>query len=428
MTQRKDFIRQYETVIDSTLEIILKRFESHMEYGFIDTKFDLISGNDYFAATEKESVFRSGKVIYSWIQGRALESLAGHLVAGYGSRKRILPVLKTVSQKMMLARKKNNGRMFFTLDTGGNRIFPDGSACTGEIAGSANYSDLFVSKGLLNAAAVLEDEELFADSAAWFKAVLNAIENHRFVTDQQPFDPANPVTAQEGKILQGPFMIALSGITSAAELTQDQWYCDCGIRFIERILDIHMKFDQNRPDFFEAVHPDNTPWVENGKLLCDPGHTLEFLGLAQKFLLYLEKLRRPQDQAILTRCRELFPELLEHTFNIGYSATARGIIKSFDVISQTPINQDMPWWSLPETLRAAAENEVFCRKDQSRIIELCSTAFLNDFTCADQGYFAWQTRNKEGNPAAVIPASPDIDPGYHTNLSLIDTIALWNEK
>ena len=426
MKKRKELIQQYETIINSTVDIILKRFEVHPEYGFIDTKFDLMTGNDHFSTEDKASLFRSGKVIYSWIQGRALESLAGHLAASYGEKERILPVLRSVCGKMQRAGEKNNGRMFFTLDTDGSRIYPDGSPCKEAIAGDANYSDLFVSKGLFNAAYVLGDKELFAGSVNYFKNTLIAIENHRFVTDQQPFDPANPVTAQEGKLLQGPFMIALSGITAAAELTEDEWYCDCGVRFIERILDIHMKFDQGRPDFFEAVHPDNSVWVENGKLLCDPGHTLEFLGLAQKFLLYLETLHRKQDEKLLDRCRELFPKLLEHTFNIGYSPSARGIIKSFDVISQTPINQDMPWWSLPETIRAAAENEIFCSCDQSRIIDLCSAAFWNDFTCKEQGYFAWQTRNKEGKPAAVIPASPDIDPGYHTNLSLIDTICLWN--
>jgi hypothetical protein len=35
---------------------------------------------------------------------------------------------------------------------------------------------------------------------------------------------------------------------------------------------------------------------------------------------------------------------------------------------------------------------------------------------------AYQTRNQFGHPIATIPATADADPGYHTGLSLIDTI------
>ena len=35
---------------------------------------------------------------------------------------------------------------------------------------------------------------------------------------------------------------------------------------------------------------------------------------------------------------------------------------------------------------------------------------------------AVQTRNSKGEAVAVIPATPDADPGYHTNLALIDAL------
>ena len=85
----------------------------------------------------------------------------------------------------------------------------------------------------------------------------------------------------------------------------------------------------------------------------------------------------------------------------------------------------MPWWSLPETIRAAAECEVFCNTDQSEIIRLCSDALWNKFTVPEQGFFAWQTRSSDGKPSTAIPAVPDLDPGYHTNLALLDTLELW---
>ena len=36
---------------------------------------------------------------------------------------------------------------------------------------------------------------------------------------------------------------------------------------------------------------------------------------------------------------------------------------------------------------------------------------------------AYQTVDANGQPADVIPATPDADPGYHTGLSIIDYLA-----
>ena len=86
------------------------------------------------------------------------------------------------------------------------------------------------------------------------------------------------------------------------------------------------------------------------------------------------------------------------------------------------INSDMPWWSLPETIRAAVLSEKFCNMDNSRIITQCTGAFKKSFVNPQQHYFAYQTCDKSGQPVRVIPAVPDLDPGYHTNLSLLDVL------
>lgn len=425
MNTRNEFIKQYTTIAESTLAVMLDRFEKHPQYGYLDTKFDLFTRKDNFDNPDKAMEFRSGKFVYSWIQGRGAESLAGHLQAGLNDPNRIKNALRILCDKLYDVYLKNGKRMFFILSPEGKWLNPDGSHRTEAVPGKANYSDIFVSKGLLTAANALGDKMLQDEMAKWFKEILDAVAANKFVTDQQPFDPANPVAAQPGKILQGPFMIALGGIANAAVITQDEEFLDYGCRFISRILDIHTREVDGKMEFFEAVHEDDSPWVENNKLLCDPGHTLEFIGLAQRFLFILEKAKRPQDTELLQRCRKVFPRLLADTFAIGFSKKAQGVIKSYDLIAKEAINSDMPWWSLPETIRAAAENELFCNTDQSEIISLCSKALWEKFTIPECGYFAWQTRNSDGIPSAAIPAVPDLDPGYHTNLALQDTIALW---
>lgn len=427
MNTRTELKKQYLIIADSTLAVMLDRFEKHPDYGYLDTKFDLITGRDNFDNPDKAMRFRSKDFVYSWIQGRGAEALAGHLTAGINSANRIKDVLSTLCEKLYSVWQANGKRMFFMLSPEGRWLNADGSYRTEAVPGEANYSDIFVAKGMLTAASVLENKTLQNEMAVWYKQILDAIEANKFVTDQQPFDPANPVAAQEGKILQGPFMIALGGIANAATITGDEAFLDYGCRFIQRILDIHTREVDGRPEFFEAVHEDNTPWIENGRLLCDPGHTLEFIGLAQRFLFILEKADRPQDKELVERCRKFFPSLLKTTFALGYAPEAQGIIKSYDLIARKPINSDMPWWSLPETIRAAAENELFCNTDQSEIIGLCSEALWNKFTVPEHGYFAWQTRGSDGAPSVAIPAVPDLDPGYHTNLALLDTVALWQK-
>ena len=65
--------------------------------------------------------------------------------------------------------------------------------------------------------------------------------------------------------------------------------------------------------------------------------------------------------------------------------------------------------------------------DFSDITGACAGALWNRFTNVEQHCFAYQTRDASGRPVRVIPAVPDLDPGYHTNLSLIDVLKLWGE-
>ena len=123
---------------------------------------------------------------------------------------------------MEKVRASNQNRMFFMFSEAGKFLNGDLSVRIEPLEGKANYSDLFYSKGLVAAADVLQDKTLLDEALSYFKRTLQAIWDLEFVTDQQAFDPKNPVTAVPGKILQGPFMIALGGIAFAADIP----FCD----------------------------------------------------------------------------------------------------------------------------------------------------------------------------------------------------------
>lgn len=93
----------------------------------------------------------------------------------------------------------------------------------------------------------------------------------------------------------------------------------------------------------------------------------------------------------------------------------------------------MPWWSLPETIRAAA----YCfnaanseeEKIQSlKVINLCHKAFMQNYVRPDLHYLQYQVRSAEGSVIDTIPATPDVDPGYHTGLSIIDAVNILSDS
>ena len=112
MNKRKTFSKNFRQIIESSLNLILNRYDQHPGYGYLDTKFDLLTQRDYFNTQRAEDILRSGQTIYSWIQGRGLESLAEHYQAGFGNPKCILRILQEVCDNLQKCRiRKRNLRL-----------------------------------------------------------------------------------------------------------------------------------------------------------------------------------------------------------------------------------------------------------------------------------------------------------------------------
>jgi mannose/cellobiose epimerase-like protein (N-acyl-D-glucosamine 2-epimerase family) len=403
-----DIISRSDKLIKSTIEFILARSD-----WLIDTKVNIITGQDF---TGEPEPFKQADIIYSWIQGRGLEALVGH-ARYYADEPELSARIKKLTLNtlgcMEAIRSQNNGRMFFSFNQMGEP--------SGKILPQSNYSDLFYSKGLLCAASYYDLNDIKQDAEAYFKRTIEDIGNDCFLSDQQAFDPKNPVHPVPGKFLQGPRMIALGGLASAFDITGDFVYLRKAHEFIAHILKYHVN---KSGDFWEAVDKDLQPWLDDGKLLSDPGHALEFVGLSLKCLMRMLDCGDSQLADYAASCRAFYPELMKRSFANGFNQQAGGICKAFDLISCQTINSDMPWWSLPETMRAAAFMLKFCGEDQqiSEILSLCSEAFFANYVNPNAGNLQYQTRAADGSVVDAIPAVPDADPGYHTNLSLIDMI------
>ena len=412
---------QIDRILTDSMTVIADRFERG-GYPFIDTKFDIVSGRDF---GENDEPFRRKECVYSWIQGRGLESLAKHVryFRANGNPElaaRLENMLRTVAAEMERLRAVNHGQLPFAMT-------PEGQTFFQQEPSAGNYSDSFYSKGIFAAGTVLSNESYRNAGKALFHKVLQSIREQTFRTDQQSFDPKNKVEYVPGKFPQGPRMIALGGLADmlAAEPEDRQW-ADTAEEFIRFILDNHVNHGQHAEvqmwDFVESLDAQGRCWKDGEMVFSDPGHALEFVGLAGKCLLLLQKQGRKA--GLIADAGKVLPEVFNHVFDYGFNPAAGGICKGYDLTARKSSNSDMPWWNLPETVRAGAQLLRLYPGCQTAAIASrtgeCMQAFMQGFL--QKNGFGCQTRDAEGKIIQVIPAVSDADPGYHTNLSLMDVL------
>jgi mannose/cellobiose epimerase-like protein (N-acyl-D-glucosamine 2-epimerase family) len=129
----------------------------------------------------------------------------------------------------------------------------------------------------------------------------------------------------------------------------------------------------------------------------------------------------------------IMPALLDRAFANGFRPVVGGICKTVDLLTRRPVDDTMPWWSLPETIRAALAAWRVAESEASRPIGLeiltrSHNAFVAHYVRPRTHLMAVKVRDARGAVLDVIPAYPDADPGYHTALSLMDALDLIQPK
>jgi len=438
-------VRDYRVMLGAVIEAILDRYERNPDYHFVDTKLSLLDGRDFAA----DDPVRGPDVIYGWIQGRGLEALVGHADwlkrcddVSPPLRERLLPrverMIAEVFARCEALRAANGGRMFFSMTVEGKplKMGPDGRYVPHEIpAGSpANGTELFYVKGMAAAARFLDDRAKLAEACEWYRQVDADIQANRLVGDQQPLDPTNAVVQTvPGRRGNGGRMLALGAASLFLECTGDPAYVDVGISYLDYMLAHHINTSASPAlglpyDGWEFIRSDDgRPFVDaDGALLSDPGHACEFVGFAARLLHTIRQrgMLSKVDAAKVKQYERVLLAVLERNFANGFSQAGYGIVKAYDLIARKPLRTDMPWWNLPETMRAAAGVALWAEGDQRAgalaVAAKCSNAFMSKFLRPDLHLMAYQTIGADGRPVATIPATPDADPGYHTGLSIID--------
>ncbi|HQZ11751.1 MAG TPA: hypothetical protein PK286_02600 [Devosia sp.] len=390
----RDARRTYADANAGTLRWMLAR--PPLGGSFLNTKVHSVTLADYTSADGS----RSPDCTYGWIQGRGLESLATHANFFDAEDAALAASLDAAAGKLHTVLDQlqaRDGHAYFCYDRNLATVYPDASGAIQPhhpAPGIYSYADIFVAKGLLAADHRLGRTEHQQRHLDFFDTVVAAIEDSRFqINERVPLSHAE-VARQPDDF--GPRMILLAGggLLRRTGHADHAAYCD---RFIAHVLERHL---DARSGLLR-----NVPGLDP----CNVGHGIEFVGFALDHL--------PQDaDAALVRTLE---NILIASFRAGYAGP--GIALSISADTGQVLNPLCPWWSLPETIRSAAL--CYARTGNPEALAVWKEAHGAFFTRYWRGEpaLAYQTMNQDG-PIDFVPATPDLDPGYHTGLSLLAAI------
>jgi hypothetical protein len=363
---------------------------------FLNTKQQSVTLRDYSA----EDGHRSPAYTYGWIQGRGLESLATHAEFFANEDPALAAALDAAAGPLydaLDALQRRDGHAYFTYDAALNPVYPDANDVirpqrpAGDIY---SYADIFVTKGLLAAGDRLGRADDRARHLAALDALVAAIEGGRFQIDERV--PLSHDELQRQPDDFGPRMILLAGggLLRRLGLASHAAYGD---RFIAHVLDRHLDPSSGLLR--------NVPGLD----ACNVGHGIEFVGFA------LHHLPANADPALVATLERV----LLASFRRGF--VGPGVALSVSASTGEVLNPLCPWWSLPETIRTAAL--CHARTGNPEALAVWKDAHEAFFTRYWRGAppLAYQTMTAAG-PIDYVPATPDLDPGYHTGLSLLAAI------
>jgi len=381
-------ISRYDCCNRDTLNWVLARTTLG---GFVNTKVNALSGSEY----TRRSGLRGPDFTYGWIQGRALEALVVFARHYHTIDPKLSERLTETAQKLYqnladLHARDGHAYFLYGPDFQPIRPSPNGIQPQSQAGSIYTYSDAFVAKGLFVASCQFDPSQS-GRYLAYLQSVIAAIETGRFQMDEAQILSVESVDIEPDDF--GPMMILMgaAGILHQAGREDETAFAD---RFINDVLTRY--FDP------ESGLLLNIP----GHDTCNVGHAIEFCGFAFEHLA-----TRPDDPRI-----EQLISILVRSLEVGIQGP--GIALSLSAKSGHAISPYYPWWPLPEAIRACSRglklsNDMHLLELWKRVDDL----FFKNYWQSTR-HFAYQTRTVDG-PVDFVPATPDLDPGYHTGLSLL---------
>jgi len=406
----------FDAAIAPGCRLLLARHRRRPDWPFVETKFNPNTGRDLPA--------ESYHVVFAWFLGRGSEALDDHL-RGLDRIESLMPEerdavrrlftawIANMTQAMSQIADKHLGRIPFrvnrdlqAIDAAGRPTQPDSTR--------VGAGDIFGIKGLLSSA----DPAMHQRAFVLLQRAAELIRRDRDEVEQTAPPPGRGHGMR--MLMQG---VGSCFARKALDPAMGLAALDLAAVFLEEVLTDH--YDPHTAIFSEYV--DRTSGARAP--LLDPGHANELAGLGLGMIEHLE--RSPlaeRHAALIVRARRDLPLLLLKSTALGYNARHPGMYKTVNNRTGEPVNSDMPWWNLPETMRAAVRAYAVADSESIRIqcleaFRLCHNAYFSHYPNRDNLLFPFQTLDgKTGKILDVVPAVPEGDPLYHANGAFLDML------
>jgi len=412
-------------ITGTVIKTALKRNEED-EIRWIDMKFDPVTGKNIY----DKNKWYSKNQVYSWIQGRSLETICEFLdfmtdeELELCNRKELVEVGDSIYEHLKpLVENWEYGKSSRSIPF----VFDRGLKETSEKkALYPSISDMFVYKGLL----------IYAFKRKKVADVSSLIHNLRYISrvavegnlinDQIDYETGLMEIVPGTNIGLEGNMLAIGSSSLLYKVTKDKKDLDLGFDALLDTLKKHTSVNANGKTFvIDYIDLDGKPVKrDDGSFENNPGHTLEICGMGLQFL---------RENAAELICKKEYDYVKKELIEIGFLHFKNGLTPmgtvylGLDINLGKPIKAISPWWSSFESMRTLSEIYFFNRSDDVLDMLFKLKKDLNEvYLERSITGIPIQTVDDFGKIVSTIPATADLDPGYHTAIPLFDVYRLFS--
>lgn len=389
--------------------------------GWIDMKIDPSTLTDIY----DRNVWYSRNKIYSWIQGRALETISEYIIN--------IKLIEIEKKKLISYGDILYKKLYFLINNTEyllnklNIPFVFDSNLK-DISYNCFYNptitDMFVLRGLLSYATLRGFEEDSYIISNKLRYIIKKALSGNLINDQLNFDSGKLKNYYLDRIGIEGVMLSIGASQILFNYTNDIDDLLLGYNSINDILSNFIVEENNKLYISDYLSRDKKPLYTDGDIINNPGHCIEIIGLALQFLRVNESVLSNNLTLDLVKIRQTLANIGLNHYNLG---TNKNLTINLQVLIKTEevVNNNCPWWSIFEALRMISEI-YYLSKDKKYIeilklqIDCIKNIYLKDL----KKNIPLQNVNSSGIKVNSIPATPDIDMGYHTSIPSFDVLEI----
>jgi hypothetical protein len=131
---------------------------------------------------------------------------------------------------------------------------------------------------------------------------------------------------------------------------------------------------------------------------------------------------------VIERARRELPRLQIKATELGFNKTHPGMYRAVNNRTGEPVMNNMPWWNLPEAMRAAIRAVEAASDEETRdgcleAFRICHNAYFGRYLNREKMLFPYQSiSGATGKVVDYAPAVPEADPLFHSSLSFLDML------